>query len=125
MKSVRIRGYSGLHFPAFGLNTERCRVSLSVQSECGKMLTRITPNKVLFKAVGVCVIIILSYLLTLHNTEILFEEKYFKISKISKVLTETMSNNNSNNNNRNKKTHTKFARIFLINFYEIEEIFEN
>ena len=30
VKSVRIRSYSGLHFPAFGLNTERCGVS-SVQ----------------------------------------------------------------------------------------------
>ena len=26
VKSVLIRGYSGLHFPAFGLNTERYRV---------------------------------------------------------------------------------------------------
>ena len=35
-KSVRIRRCSGPYFPAFGLNTER--------SECGKILTRITPN---------------------------------------------------------------------------------
>ena len=44
VKSVRIRSYSGPHFPAFGLNTERCGV-------CGKMLTRTTPNMVTFYAV--------------------------------------------------------------------------
>ena len=44
VKSVRIRSYSGPHFPAFGLNTERYGVSLRIQSECGKMRTRITPN---------------------------------------------------------------------------------
>ena len=32
------------HFPAFGLNTERYSVSLRIQSECGKMRTRITLN---------------------------------------------------------------------------------
>ena len=44
LKIVRIRSYSGPHFPAFGLNTERYRVSLCTQFECGKMRTRITPN---------------------------------------------------------------------------------
>ena len=43
-KSVCIRSYSGPHFPAFGLKTERYEVSLRIQSECGKMQTRITPN---------------------------------------------------------------------------------
>ena len=37
MKSVRIWIYSGPHFPAFGLNTERYFVSLRIQSECGKI----------------------------------------------------------------------------------------
>ena len=37
VKSVRIRGYSGPHFPAFGLNVERYGVSLRIQSDCGKM----------------------------------------------------------------------------------------
>ena len=45
MKSVRIRSYSGPHFPAFGLNTKRYSVSLRIQSECGKMRTRIAPNR--------------------------------------------------------------------------------
>ena len=53
VKSVRIRSYSGPHFPAFGLNTERYGVSLRIQSECGKMRTRITPNTDTFYAVQV------------------------------------------------------------------------
>ena len=40
----RIWSYSGLHFPAFGLDTKRYPVSLRIQSDCGKMRTRITPN---------------------------------------------------------------------------------
>ena len=36
-KHVRIRSYSGPHFPAFGL-------TLRIQSKCGKMRTWITPN---------------------------------------------------------------------------------
>ena len=44
VKSVCVRSYSGPHFPAFRLNTERYGVSLRIQSECGKMWTRITPN---------------------------------------------------------------------------------
>ena len=61
-KCVRIRSYSGPHFSAFGLNTERYSVSLRIQSECGKMRTlfmqchchwkcRITPNTDTFYAV--------------------------------------------------------------------------
>ena len=51
VKSVRTRSYSGLHFPAFGLNAERYSVSLRIQFECGKMQTRITPNTDTFYAV--------------------------------------------------------------------------
>ena len=32
--------FSGLYFPAFGLNTERFSLSLRIQSECGKIRTR-------------------------------------------------------------------------------------
>ena len=53
VRSVRIRNYSGLHFPAFTVNTDRCRVSLRIQSECGKMQTRITQNTDNFHAVVV------------------------------------------------------------------------
>ena len=42
VKSVRIRSYSGPHFPAF---------SLRIQREYEKMQTRITPNKNTFHAV--------------------------------------------------------------------------
>ena len=43
-ESVRIRSYSGLYFPAFGLQTERYGLSLRIQSKCEKIRTRITPN---------------------------------------------------------------------------------
>ena len=53
VKYVRIRGYSGLHIPAFGLITERYEVSLHIQSKCGKMRTRKTLNTVvIFLAVA-------------------------------------------------------------------------
>ena len=48
-KSVRIWSYFGPYFPAFGLNAERYGVSLRIQSECGKMRTRITPNRDTFR----------------------------------------------------------------------------
>ena len=51
VKSLRIRSYSGLHFPACEWNTKRYGVSLCIQSECGKMRTRMTPNKDTFHAV--------------------------------------------------------------------------
>ena len=44
VKSVFIPSYSDPHFPAFALNTERYPVFLRIQSEFGKMRTRITPN---------------------------------------------------------------------------------
>ena len=51
LKSVLIRSYSGLHFPTFGLNTERYSVSLRIQSKYGKMQTRINTNTGTFHAV--------------------------------------------------------------------------
>ena len=51
VKSVRIRSYSGLYFPALGLNMERYGISLHIQSECGKIRTRITANTNTFHAV--------------------------------------------------------------------------
>ena len=50
-KSVYILSYSGPHFPAFGLNTEKYSLSLLIQAECGKIRTRITPNTGAFYAV--------------------------------------------------------------------------
>ena len=52
-KSVRSRSYTGPHFPAFRLTTERYSVSLRVRLECGKMWTRITPNMDTFDAVRI------------------------------------------------------------------------
>ena len=52
VKSVRIRIYSGPHFPHFGLNTEKYSVSLRVQSEWEKMQTIITLNTDTFYAVN-------------------------------------------------------------------------
>ena len=43
--------FPGLYFPAFGLNMERYRVSLRIQSECGKTGIRITPNMKTFHGV--------------------------------------------------------------------------
>ena len=44
VKSVCNRIYSGPYFPIFGLNTEKYGVPLRIQSKCGKIRTRITPN---------------------------------------------------------------------------------
>ena len=51
VKSVRIRRYSDPYFRASGLNIERYGVSLRIQSECGKIQIRITPNMDTFYAV--------------------------------------------------------------------------
>ena len=52
MKSVGVQSFSGPYFPAFGLNTERYPLSLFyIQSECGKIRTRKTPNTDNFPAV--------------------------------------------------------------------------
>ena len=58
VKSVRIRSYSGPYFPAFGLITERYGVCLRIQSKCGKIRTRITPNTDTLNAVLVLEILI-------------------------------------------------------------------
>ena len=51
VKTVRIRSFSGPYFPAFWLNTKWYGVSLRIQSKCGKMWTRKTPNTDTFHAV--------------------------------------------------------------------------
>ena len=52
VKRVCIWSYSSPHFSAFGLNMERYRVSLRIQSECAKMQPKITPNMDTFHAVA-------------------------------------------------------------------------
>ena len=48
---IRIRSFSGPHFPALRLTTERYSVSLRIQSECGKIRTRKTTNMDTFHVV--------------------------------------------------------------------------
>ena len=58
VKSICIRSFSGLHFPAFGLNTE----SIRIQSECGKIRTRKTSNTGTFH-----VVLLNSYCIQYYN----------------------------------------------------------
>ena len=51
VKSVRVRSFSDPIFPAFGLNTKRYSVTLRIQSKCGKIRTRNTPNMDTFHSV--------------------------------------------------------------------------
>ena len=55
MKSVRIRSFSGPHFPAFGLNTETniYSVNLRIYFEWWKMRTRKSPDEYTFYAVRI------------------------------------------------------------------------
>ena len=50
-KNFRIWSFCAPYIPVFGLNTERYSLSLSIQSECGKIWTRQTPNTNTFQAV--------------------------------------------------------------------------
>ena len=47
-QSVCIGSFSGPYFRAFGLNTERYRVSLRIQSKCEKIKTRKLQIQTLF-----------------------------------------------------------------------------
>ena len=53
VKSVLIWSFSCPYFPAFGLNTKRYFVSLCIQSECGKLRTRKSPNTDTFHTVHI------------------------------------------------------------------------
>ena len=44
VKSVRVWSFSAPYFFVFGLNTDRYPVSLHIQSKCGKIRGRKTPN---------------------------------------------------------------------------------
>ena len=56
VKRVHIRSFSGSYFPAIGLNTERYGVSLCIQSKCGEIPTRKSPNTDTFHAVLVIIL---------------------------------------------------------------------
>ena len=71
VKSARIKSYSGPHFPAFGVNTERYSVSLRIQSECREMRTKITPNTDTFYAVK------LGFLIRKPSYNLILTDRYF------------------------------------------------
>ena len=50
-KEALIRSFSRPYFPAYGLNTEIYLVNLLIQSKCGKIRSRKTPNLEAFHAV--------------------------------------------------------------------------
>ena len=50
VKGVRIRSYSGPHFPGFWLNAERYSASHRIHCKCGKMRTGVTSNTNTFHA---------------------------------------------------------------------------
>ena len=52
VKSVLIQSFSSLYFTAFGLNAEIYIVNLRIQSKCGKIRTRNTPNTDTFHAMN-------------------------------------------------------------------------
>ena len=51
IQNARMPNFSGPYFSAFGLNTERYGVFLHIQSKCGKIRTRKTPNTDTFHTV--------------------------------------------------------------------------
>ena len=81
VKSVRIRSYSGPHFPAFRLKTERYFLSLRIQSECGKMRTIITPNTDTFYSV-----MLLSIPLSYRESIWYYNTDYIREIPISQIL---------------------------------------
>ena len=87
VKSERIRSYSGPHFPAFGLNTERYGVSLRIQSECRKMRTRINPNTDTCQAVS-----LLTHLLLLKTIYFVLSSPSWTDSLLSTNQSNTFAN---------------------------------
>ena len=57
VKRVRMWNHYVPYFPVFGLNTKRYSVSLRIQSECGEIRTRITPNTDVLHAMKITTII--------------------------------------------------------------------
>ena len=51
VKSVSIRSFSGPYFPPFRVNAEKYGLSPHIQSKCGIIRTRKTPNTFTFHAV--------------------------------------------------------------------------
>ena len=116
IKMVRIRSDFGSYFSAFGLNKERHSVSLRIQSKCGKIRTRITPNTDTFPAV------ILSwkriqkiYFLYGHNNLFQIDEQlFFKKKKSIYTLAIDSTLNSSRWYETFKVVNVFFAKLTLI-----------
>ena len=52
-KKCSYSSFSGLYFPVLGINTEIYGVNLSIQSKCGEIRTRKTPNTDPFHAADI------------------------------------------------------------------------
>ena len=83
VKSIRIRSYSGPHFPAFGQNTERYSASIRIQSECGRIRTRISPSTNTFYATQTMII---QQFLEISSCIYLLPVQYIKMTRNDKKL---------------------------------------
>ena len=84
VKSVCIMSYSGLYFPAFGLNTERQSLSLRIQSENEKMRTRIIANTDTFYSVNVqCINVSLARMFLVKSFHKIIGKVVFYIDSLS------------------------------------------
>ena len=88
MKSVRIWSFCGSYFLAFGLNRERYCISLHIQSECGKIRTRKTPN-----------------------TDTFYSVQKGKVSRGREGFVELLSHYHTN---RNKMSENSFIKVYWI-----------
>ena len=75
------------HFPTFGLNTGSYSVSLRIQSECGKIRTRITPNTDTFYAVDQSLRVAFPKETSKSRPEVFFKKVLLKISQSSQENT--------------------------------------
>ena len=110
VKSVRVRIFSGPHFPAFALNTDIYSVNLCIQSKCGKMQTKQTPNTVKFYSLIVflmiccktnsrCIAYMLSYEVNIVATKAWQIFGFYKMTPIRNTF------------NRRKATKRKYFEI--------------
>ena len=72
MKSAQIRSFFWLVFSRIGVNTERYGVSLRIQSKCGEIKTRVTPNTNTFTLV----------LTPTSSIHLWIAQRYFKVKEI-------------------------------------------
>ena len=86
IKGVRIRSFSGWYSPAFGLNMEVYSVNLCIQSECGKIRSRKTPNTDTFHALSATFLYTHPMFIFSGNLYIAFKSKYRTIPYDSIVV---------------------------------------